>query len=300
MKIKNSFAAPFLLIVVLMLQTLASLLDPADLGLDTNLYLTIIILELLVYALPAVFFCRLRGREYGRHLRVRLFRPNHIFFILLALLALLAGNALIRYGMHLLFPDAGATTVSYTGVSDAGLYAVLAFCILPAAAEEFLFRGILVAEYEKIGAPFAVLVSALCFGMMHLDLVQLPAYFYSGVILALVLYATRSLFASMAVHIGNNIAALWTEQLVSRFSEAVGQRGILLVFILVSVLMITLVLFFMEAERIYRDYGIHAVPSPHADHRRKRGESSGALEALTTPPFVAFIVMTIVFTLFMG
>ena len=33
----------------------------------------IIILQLLVYALPAVFFCRLRGREYTSRLRVRPF-----------------------------------------------------------------------------------------------------------------------------------------------------------------------------------------------------------------------------------
>ena len=287
------------MIVVLTLLTVASLIDPMEMGVDVNLYLAIIILELLVYALPAVFFCRLRGREYGARLRVRFFRISHIFLILLALAALLCGSALLNYGMRLLFPHAEVTTASYAGVAEAGSYAVLAFCILPAIAEEFLFRGILLAEYESVSVPFAVFASALFFGMIHLDFLRLPAYVYSGVILALVLYATRSVLASMLLHILNNIAALWTEQYVEKFTAAAGQRGVLLVFILLCVLFVSLILFFMEAQRIYQDYGVSAVPSPHV-RKRKRGEPSGAVEALTAPPFVLFIVMYIAFTLLAG
>lgn len=287
------------MIAVLALMTAADLVNPAALE-NVNPYLALIIMELVVYALPALFFCRMRGREYGARLRMRLFYPSHIFLIIAALAAMISGCALINFGMHSLFPAAYAeSTAVYADVSDAGIYAVLAFCILPAAAEEFLFRGILLAEYETVSVPFAVVISSLFFGMMHLNFVRLPAYFFSGLLLALVLYATRSLLASMLLHILNNIGALWTEQYAVNFVQTAGERSVLLVFILVSVLLASLMLFFMEAQRIYRDYGEAAVPSPYV-RRRKRGEPSGVAEAITTPPFVLFALMYIVFTFISG
>ena len=63
--------------------------------------------------------------------------------------------------------------------------------------------------------------------------------------------------------------------------------------------MISLVLFFWEAQRIYQEYGENGVPSPHV-RRRKRGEPSGVMEALTAPPFMLFIVMYVLFTIFKG
>ena len=287
------------MIVVLALLTVSSLIDPMALGTDMNLYLAVIILELLVYALPAVFFCRLRGKEYGRKLRVRLFRFSHIFLILLGLVILLTGSALLNMLMASLFPPEPGTSSSYAGIAGAGAYAVLAFSILPAVAEEFLFRSILIAEYETIRPSFAILVSSLFFGMIHMDFMRLPAYVFAGIVLALVFYTTRSVFASVLLHVLNNIAALWTDVWAEKFSAAAGKQGVLLQFILICLFMTALVLFFWEAQRIYQEYGENGVPSPHV-RRRKRGEPSGALEALTTPPFVIFIVMYIVFTLLRG
>lgn len=286
------------MIVVLALLTVSSLIDPMALGTDMNLYLAVIILDLLVYALPAVFFCRLRGKEYGRKLRVRLFRFGHIFLILLGLVLLLTGSTLLNMLMHSLFRGETADS-SYAGVMNAGTYAVLAFSILPAVAEEFLFRSILIAEYETVSPSFAVLISALFFGMIHMDFMRLPAYVFAGIVLALVFYATRSVFASVLLHVLNNIAALWTDVWAQKFSAAAGKQSVLLSFILISLFLTALILFFWEAQRIYQEYGENGIPSPHI-RRKKRREPSGVLEALTTPPFVIFIVMYIVFTLLRG
>ncbi len=282
------------MIVVLALMTAADLLDPVMLGMDGNPYLTLIILQLLVYALPAVFFCRLRGREYGARLRVRPFRISHIFLILLGLAVMISGCALLNFTVQSLWGEEVLVSASYSGVAESGVYAVLAFCILPAIAEEFLFRGILLAEYESVSVPFAIGISSLFFGMLHLNFARLPAYVFSGIILALVAYAARSVLASMLLHILHNIAALWTEGYVAKFSDAAGARSVLLVFILVCVLFVSLILFFMEAQRIYQDYGENAVPSPYV-RRRKRGEPAGVLEAISVPPFVLFVLMFIVF-----
>ncbi|MGM9653299.1 MAG: lysostaphin resistance A-like protein [Eubacteriales bacterium] len=296
MRIKSAFAAPFLLIVVLALFAVSAFIDPSGAAGDVNPYLTVIIIELLVYALPSVFFCRLRGKNYAARLRARPFRLNHIFFMLLALAVMIAGCALINLGMYSLFPSAAEADASEASAYGANLYAVLAYCIFPALTEEFLFRGIILAEYESVSVPFAVLTSSLCFALMHLSFVRLPAYFFSGVILSLILYATRSILAPMLVHGLNNIAALWMDRYLQRVSGAPAERGALLVFILGCVFFVSLILLFLEGERIYAGYGVTNLPSPYV-RRRKKNEPGGALETLAAPPFILYIVMSVVFTL---
>ena len=293
MKIKSTFAAPFLLLVVLALLTVSGRLNYERLGGNTNVVLTSVILELLVYALPAVFYCRLRGADFTRRLRLRLFSPQHAFLLLLALLAMIAGGALINLLVQKVAP---AAEFSAAAADDHLFYTLFAVCILPAVLEEFLFRSIVIAEYETVSVPFAVIISAVLFAMLHLSFRRFPVYLYCGVILALVLYATRSVLAAMVVHALNNVAALWSERAVGRVAAAAGGYSTLFVFLLISILLAVLILFFMESQRIYAAYGADAVPAPYV-RRRKKGEESGVLPALIAPPFVLYVLAFAILTL---
>ena len=299
MKIKGVFAAPFLMIVVLALFGASSLLETETPAVGGNPYLTLTVVQLIVYALPSVFFCRMRGKGYTKRLRMRFFSPRHLFLLFFALLAMLAGSALLNLLMVSLFPEGDFSGASGGYAAASGdvlrmLYVVLAFCILPALLEEFLFRGIMAAEYESVSVPCAVCMSALLFAMMHLSFVRLPAYFFSGVILALTMYATRSVFASMLVHAANNVAALWLERYFYTAAAETGDQGVLLIFVLLCVLFVSLILFAMSAQRIYTGYGVTNTPSPHV-HKRKRGDT-GAVEAIAAPPFLLLVVLFIIFT----
>lgn len=299
MRLKSIFAAPFLMIVVLALFGAVSLVGArGSLGSDT--YLTLAIVQLIVYALPSVFFCRLRGKEFTPRLRLRFFKPTHLFLMLFALLAILTGSALLNIGMMSLFPDAeyASAAASYAGASGSfsgTVYALIAMCILPALLEEFLFRSIITAEYESVSVPCAVLMSSLLFAMMHLSFVRLPACFFSGVILCLTMYATRSVIASMVVHAANNIVTLFVDRYLYTAARELGERGVLLTFILVSVLLLSLILFSMSAQNAYTVYGVTNVPSPYV-RRKKRGESVWAFEAIFAPPFVFLVVLFVIFT----
>ena len=299
MKVKGVFAAPFLMIVVLALFGISGFLDNAALG--VNPYLALIIVQLIVYALPSVFFCRLRGKSYMSRLRLRFVKPGHMFLLVCALLAILSGSALLNLGMITLFPSGDFNTASAayasaaTGDFDGMLYVILAFCILPALLEEFLFRGIMTAEYESSGIMTAVSMSALLFAMMHLSFMRLPAYFFSGIVLCLTMYATRSVFAPMIVHAANNIAALWMDRYLYTAVDGIGERGTLLVFILFTVLFISVIAFTASAQRIYAAYGITNTPSPHVP-KKKRGEFGGFFSAALAPPFVFLFVLFVIFT----
>lgn len=78
--------------------------------------------------------------------------------------------------------------------------------ILPAISEELFFRGVIfklsAKRYKNIVAP--VLISALCFTLLHGNIYGMPAIFIDGIILAVIYYLTGSLWCSILAHFINN------------------------------------------------------------------------------------------------
>ena len=67
--------------------------------------------------------------------------------------------------------------------------------------EEFVFRGMVYGGYVKSGSRFwAILLSALLFGLMHMNFNQAIYAFAIGIMLSLLMEATGSLWASMLCH----------------------------------------------------------------------------------------------------
>lgn len=67
--------------------------------------------------------------------------------------------------------------------------------------EEFVFRGVIYRSYKKAGSVFwAILLSALLFGLMHLNINQAVYAFVIGILLSLLVEATGSLWGSMVCH----------------------------------------------------------------------------------------------------
>lgn len=67
--------------------------------------------------------------------------------------------------------------------------------------EEFVFRGMVYGGYVKSGSRFwAILLSALLFGLMHMNFNQAIYAFAIGIMLSLLMEATGSLWAPMLCH----------------------------------------------------------------------------------------------------
>ena len=76
--------------------------------------------------------------------------------------------------------------------------------LLPALVEETIFRGMVYNTYSKRRPIIGILLSALLFGLMHMNFNQLPYALYLGIIMALVMEACDSIIAPMIVHFTMN------------------------------------------------------------------------------------------------
>ncbi|MEO1087120.1 MAG: type II CAAX endopeptidase family protein, partial [Acidobacteriota bacterium] len=107
--------------------------------------------------------------------------------------------------------------------ADMGLFELLFFvAVLPAVCEEVAFRGVLLQALRRRLAPLSVvLISAAVFAVFHIEWVRLLPTFFLGVLLALLTYATGSLWPAVVWHFINNA----TEILASRSGVDFAELG---------------------------------------------------------------------------
>ena len=76
--------------------------------------------------------------------------------------------------------------------------------VLPALLEECAFRGFVLERLRPLGERFAVIVSALFFGLAHGNVVQIPFAFVLGLFFGFVLVRTGNIFLTIWLHFLNN------------------------------------------------------------------------------------------------
>ena len=91
-----------------------------------------------------------------------------------------------------------------------------AVALLPALAEELLFRGFLLGALgRRFGHPVGLVGSSLLFALAHLDLAQGTAAFFLGLYLGGVRLRTGSVHASILAHASNNAVAVLAPHFIS-------------------------------------------------------------------------------------
>lgn len=132
---------------------------------------------------------------------------NAILCIIIAPIMLFGSMYLINYLMSLLQgigynPD----TSLPLPLSNAGwlILNILILAVLPAICEELLYRGVIFNGLRKFGSVGAVLISALFFALAHGSAMQFFYQLILGVVLAVIVLKTGSIFASSLVHFLNN------------------------------------------------------------------------------------------------
>ena len=296
---------PVLVLVVFLAILAARFLSPETLGLNENPYLAVVVIQLVTYAVPSVFYYKIRGREFAPRVRLRMFRSSHFLYLFHTSVFLISGVMLLSILMYTLIPGAFAAKTAADYASFAmnqrffdGAYLILAFALLPAATEEFLFRGIVIGEYERYGAAIAVTASALMFAMSHFSLARFPVYLFSGIVLALTVYTTRSVAASALIHALNNATVLLLEKYVLTIVDKQNVSMTLLLILFAAAAILSAMLMCFEASGIYRDMAQANVPSEYVSHPdRKRGIFARLADAFLTPTFLLLVILFVVVTL---
>jgi len=181
-------------------------------GRSTPIWFTLIQSQLLILV-PVILFVLFQKISITKSLPYKLLKPVD------ALLALFFGYSLIPLMMLLNYISMLFSTNKIQEATSALMaYPFLAqiffIAIIPAFAEEFVFRGIFYHSYRKNGILGAALLSGFIFGIVHLNINQFIYAFVLGAIFALLVEATGSMVTSMIAHFAINTYSIIVLQMV--------------------------------------------------------------------------------------
>lgn len=269
-------------------------------------YLTFVILQLLAFVLPTIFFCKARGENYIFRLKLRLFGLEKgvflIFAVLVMITAVTAVELLLRnFGIsdglyaHSVYTIYGRTLPETGANIYDTLYTMVVFAILPAITEEFLFRSVLYTEYEHLGAPAAILLTALVYSILDMSAVAFIPSIVGGILLGFSVYITQSALAPLCIHIVYNLYSLFFEEYIWAFI-AKPENEIFFVFVLVTALLFCTVMMLSQAERVIYDKGIRGEKLPdYLDSKtgKRPRAAKGVAAAVFSPAYLGCFVLFI-------
>lgn len=150
-----------------------------------------------------------KGPEYWRKeifCREKKMRPGVFFAVMCLCMGTQMVNSLWVMGLEFLFSLSGKSLMplleNVSGSSDSVSMFLYASILAP-ISEELLFRGFLLRSLRPYGKRFAILGSALFFGLFHGNLLQTPYAFLVGLLLGYVA-VEYSISWAVALHMFNN------------------------------------------------------------------------------------------------
>ena len=277
-KLKKFRLDPAMLTFFVYIMLLLSRLAMKTISEAGNEYLSLVIFQLLTFGLPAAIWCRLREidrfkidrQRYVSRLRMSRPRLSHAVITAAAVFALISGCLLLSLNFSGESSLEGSfslydTFVSkYNGTPLGALWLILAYAALPAIGEELIFRGIICSEYDRYGVICSVTVSSLWFSLLHFNFAKITVYIFAGLVLALLLYATRSLYTVMIAHFVYNLFGLFGQQYITEFYITAGSVGVVVI-ILVIILLLAAVVFCGSAAKLYSGYSKRDEPSNYRE-----------------------------------
>lgn len=268
MKMKSSFSTPLFASILYILFLGTDFFREKLTGAGGNEYLSVIIVQLLIFIIPAILFCRLKGVGYTSKMNIRLIAPSKFGSVIVSSLVLVFGSMLIRFAQIYLFKMKDFSVSPFesyiTGATEYNfLFAAAAFAIIPAITDEFVFRGVMLTEYNEggYGAVNATLITSLLSSMLFFTLESFPIRFFSAIVLCMLTYATGSSLSAFIAHLVFNIYTVFGEKYIIKTLSDPSNK-IISVFTFALLFLVLSVIMFSEFEHTLRQMGRSGAPSP--------------------------------------
>ncbi len=98
-------------------------------------------------------------------------------------------------------PENNASIEMLNRMMNGGFITIMSVCFIAPFLEEMLFRGIILRGFLNHYSPRkSIVLSALIFGLVHLNLYQIPVAFILGCFLGWLYYSSGSLWPSILAH----------------------------------------------------------------------------------------------------
>ena len=181
---------------------------------------------LFIFLLPVMFFYGISKnvKNHPMDLTLRMPERKPLFSYVAIIFSGLAVVIVMSYVNRIIIPIPPTVSLDlFQNIKStkAYVYALSFFgsAVVPAFAEELLFRGLIISNLKPYSRIGAVAVSAVAFGLMHQNPIQIIYATAAGVVLAMVYLKTESIWCCIALHFVNNFVSIAQSIAVSLFGR---------------------------------------------------------------------------------
>lgn len=172
--------------------------------------LSLVMGEILV-AVPVVLWSAVRRTNPFAGIPAKPLRPSVIVLLILFAYCMLPLVAVINLISMFFFKNYVADLAGQLG-NNPLILNLLFIAVTPCVVEELIFRGVFYRSYKNRGPWVGILFSGLLFGLMHMNFNQFCYAFVMGMVFAVLMESTGSIFAPMLVHFtfnANSVLLTW-------------------------------------------------------------------------------------------
>lgn len=296
-KFKNpAITAPLLVIgIIIAMQMSKFALKNLDSG--TNIFVAVGVIQLVAMGLPCIIYYLMKNRRLSDPIYGISTRGPQILFVIFAALFFVCGTLLVKF-FYILGGAESAALVNFygeitqTSTEARNIEILLSLVIIPAVCEELFFRGIIFSEYRRFGTANAVIVSAVCFAMLHFSLTNFFVYLFTGLVFGFVTAMTRSILPSVALHLLSNYLSIFASDAFLRIT-VIKNGAYFIGFVLVMLTALCFILLMSRVETVCLNYSdrppVESIPPKSSEHWA---------EAIFSPTFILLIIVFLIVSLF--
>ncbi|MBE6781804.1 MAG: CPBP family intramembrane metalloprotease [Ruminococcaceae bacterium] len=196
-----------------------------------------IVLAILSFIVPFLFVPRGLGSSASKTIRFSKAEKGTLLPVIFLGLGFCAFGNIATTTASQIFASFGIEFYSYPMAEAKGaigiVLALLATAVTPALVEEFAMRGVTLGALKPFGEGFAILISALIFGLMHRNFVQIPFAFIVGLALGFAVVKTKSIWSAIIIHFINNAVSVLLDSLFNQIQSQTAETIILSVYFIV-------------------------------------------------------------------
>lgn len=181
----------------------------------------ILILSEALILMPSLIYLKVKGISVGTLIPFRKMKFS-VWVLVVVCTYLMYPLLVVMNALTLFFVKSGTVEMMNAATQGNFLVAALLMAVLPAFAEEFVFRGVIFGTYKRSKMLPAALLSGFLFGCMHLNLNQFLYAFVLGVYMAFLVEATGSILSAMLAHFTVNFTSVVMSYALSALNSAAG------------------------------------------------------------------------------
>ncbi|MBQ8176611.1 MAG: CPBP family intramembrane metalloprotease [Oscillospiraceae bacterium] len=219
----------------------------------------------------------------------------------LAVIGLQGFSLLVQYGLVAItgisaIDEATAQMMSFSDDIVKNVILVIYTVIIAAATEELLCRGLVLKLFSPVSKKFAVIASAVLFGVMHGNFGQMFNGFLLGLVMGYVAVKSKSLWLPIICHMAANTNAMVLGYFEYKNGEDFITTELIYSAVLVVVAIISIALLIKRNGKIDEENDGYPVEQALEVPEEEKPDSKGTL-LVKTPCFWIFIVIYLISSL---